>query len=71
MKTINEAIETTTSDFFEESITTGDISTIIYNLEQMDFTPEDILYRLEEALKGYAFELDTENGDTITLKERK
>lgn len=54
----------------EESIITGDLSTIIYNLEQMDFTAEDILYRLEEALKGYTFELDTENGDTITLKER-
>ena len=54
----------------EESIITGDLSTIIYNLEQMDFTPEDILYRLEEALKDYTFELDTENGDTITIKER-
>ena len=53
-----------------ESIVTGDISTIIYDLEQMNFTTEDILYRLEEALKGYTFELDTENGDTITLKER-
>lgn len=54
----------------EENIITGDLSTIVYNLEQMDFTPEDILYRLEEALKGYTFELDTENGDTITLKEQ-
>lgn len=54
----------------EESIVTGDISTIIYNLEQMDFTPEEILMRLEEALEGYTFELDTENSDTITLKEK-
>lgn len=54
----------------EESIITGDLSTIIYNLEQMDFATEDILYRLEEALKGYTFELDTENGDTITIKEQ-
>lgn len=52
----------------EDSIVTGDISTIIYNLEQMDFTAEDILMRLEEALKGFTFELDTEDGDTITLK---
>ena len=46
---------------------TGDITTIIYNLEQMDFTAEEILYRLEDCLKGLEFELDTENGDTISL----
>ena len=47
---------------------TGDITTIIYNLEQMNFTAEEILYRLEDCFKGCTFELDTENGDTITLK---
>lgn len=51
----------------EESIVTGDLTTIIYNLEQMNFTAEEILYRLEDCLKGLEFELDTENGDTITL----
>lgn len=51
----------------EENVITGDILTILYNLEQMDFTSEEILMRLEDCLKGYEFELDTEDGDTISL----
>ena len=54
----------------EEGIVTGDLYSIIFNMLEMDFTPGDILARLEETLKGYTFELDTENGDTITLKEQ-
>lgn len=50
----------------EESVVTGDLSTIIYNLEQMDFAPEEILMRLEDCFRGYTFKLAkaiSEKGD--------
>lgn len=49
--------------------TTGDITKIIHDLYQFNFTAEEILFRLENCLQGLTFELDTENGDTVTLKE--
>lgn len=52
-------------------ITTGNITEIIKNLYQFNFTTEEILFRLENCLQGLTFELDTENGDTVTLKENE